>query len=1076
MTTNAQGVATAPAFTANSTVGSYTVTATATGVATPANFSLTNNGGPPASITATAGTPQSAPISTVFTTPLQATVRDAGGNVVSGASVTFAAPGSGASGSFTGSATVTSNAQGIATAPAFTANATIGAYSVTASVTGVETRANFSLNNLAGAPASVAVTAGTPQSATINTAFATALQAVVKDVNNNVLSGVAVTFAAPGSGASGVFGANSTVFTNELGVATAPAFTANSTAGTYTATASVSGVASPANFSLTNLAGPPASITATAGTPQSAILGTAFATGLQATVKDSGGNLLSGVSVTFAAPGSGASGTFASSATVTTNAQGIATAPALTANATLGAYTVTASVTGVSAPANFALSNVAGPPASITSVAGTPQSATIGAAFAAALQALVKDSGGNVLSGVSVTFTAPASGASGAFGGSATVTTNASGIATAPAFTANSTAGAYTVTASVAGVSAPANFALTNLAGPPASVTAVAGTPQSVIVSTAIATPLQAVVKDAGGNLLSGVSVTFAAPGSGASGVFTGSVTVITNAQGIATAPAFTANATLGAYTVTASVTGVATPANFALTDVPAVPVLTIITGSPQSATNGTPFAAPLQVRVSDTLGHVLSGVTVAFTAPASGATATLSATSAVTNAFGLASVTATANAQSGAYSVTASANGGSAVFGLTNTAPVPLNPTVNPTFLNFQYIVGGDPTAATQTLDVTANVPTTFNITSNASWLVIKSSGVTPASVKVAINPANLTPGLYLNAITVVFSDLTLVTIPVRLTVIGPPNVTATPSTLTFTAAAGSTTAQTQNMTISSAGQPVSVDFSSNVAWLTVTPAAATTPMTAQVTANAAGLAAGSYTGVITATAAGSANGTVTITVTLTVTPTFSIGAVNNAASMTPGAAPNTILSAFGTFPGCSSATAAVDGAPTSVFYSSATQINFLMPASVANEGAAQVTLSCAGASAAAAVPIITVAPGIFTATQNGAGQAAIVNQNGSVNTPAPDGTYIEVFGTGFGLFGAPGPDGLSRLALNVTATVGGLPAQVFYAGEAPGFTPGLQQIDVLVPAGAPHGSVVTLQLTLAGVSTTQSVTLAIQ
>jgi hypothetical protein len=58
----------------------------------------------------------------------------------------------------------------------------------------------------------------------------------------------------------------------------------------------VSGVSSPASFSLTNTPGSPASITATAGSGQSAAVGTAFATALQATVKDSGNNLLSGVS------------------------------------------------------------------------------------------------------------------------------------------------------------------------------------------------------------------------------------------------------------------------------------------------------------------------------------------------------------------------------------------------------------------------------------------------------------------------------------------------------------------------------------------------------------------------------------------------------------------------------------------------------------------------------------------------------------------------------------------------------------------------------------------------------------
>jgi hypothetical protein len=71
---------------------------------------------------------------------------------------------------------------------------------------------------------------------------------------------------------------------------------------------------------------------------------------------------------------------------------------------------------------------------------------------------------GNPVSGATVTFTAPGSGASATFAGqaSATALTNSSGVATAPALTANSQAGSYTVTATVSGATSPANFNLTN--------------------------------------------------------------------------------------------------------------------------------------------------------------------------------------------------------------------------------------------------------------------------------------------------------------------------------------------------------------------------------------------------------------------------------------------------------------------------------------------------------------------------------------------------------------------------------------------------------------------------------------
>src|SRR2546429_8280399 len=101
-------------------------------------------------------------------------------------------------------------------------------------------------------------------------------------------------------------------------------------------------------------------------------------------------------------------------------------------------------------------------------------------------------------------------------------------------------------------------------------MTANAGTtPQSAAISTAFGNALAVTVKDAGSNPVSGVNVTFTTPGAGASGVFsnsTATITVATDASGVASTP-FTANATAGGpYTVTAAANGV-TPGNFSLTN-----------------------------------------------------------------------------------------------------------------------------------------------------------------------------------------------------------------------------------------------------------------------------------------------------------------------------------------------------------------------------------------------------------------------------------------------------------------------------------------------------------------------------
>ena len=212
---------------------------------------------------------------------------------------------------------------------------------------------------------------------------------------------------------------------------------------------------------------PTVSIVATSGSPQTATAGAAFAAPLVATVT-TGGSPTSGVTVTFTAPSTGASGTFAggtNTATATTDSTGKATSAVFTANSTAGSYTVTASVSGASTPASFSLKNTAvTSTVSISATGGSGQVATAGVPFIAPLVATVTTNG-TPTSGATVTFTAPTSGASGAFaGGVNTATTNSSGVAVSPVFTANSTAGAFTVTATVSGASSPASFSLTNAA------------------------------------------------------------------------------------------------------------------------------------------------------------------------------------------------------------------------------------------------------------------------------------------------------------------------------------------------------------------------------------------------------------------------------------------------------------------------------------------------------------------------------------------------------------------------------------------------------------------------------------
>ena len=88
------------------------------------------------------------------------------------------------------------------------------------------------------------------------------------------------------------------------------------------------------------------------------------------------------------------------------------------------------------------------------------------------------------------------------------------------------------------------------------SAAATSGTPQSGTINAVYGAPLQLRVQSIASQPVEGAPVTFVAPASGASGTFAGGgtqVNAVTDAAGLATAPAFTANGALGAFIVVAT-------------------------------------------------------------------------------------------------------------------------------------------------------------------------------------------------------------------------------------------------------------------------------------------------------------------------------------------------------------------------------------------------------------------------------------------------------------------------------------------------------------------------------------------
>jgi uncharacterized protein (TIGR03437 family) len=293
----------------------------------------------------------------------------------------------------------------------------------------------------------------------------------------------------------------------------------------------------------------------------------------------------------------------------------------------------------------------------------------------------------------------------------------------------------------------------------------------------------------------------------------------------------------------------------------------------------------------------------------------------------------------------------------------------------------------------------------------------------------------------------------------------------------------------------------------LGVTPTSGTTPVTLTVSVNPASLSIGTYNGTINITQAGSAVPQM-ILITLQVGsggPTPTIAGVINAASGAIGTvAPGMAISIFGTALGpqtgvgfaappeggtvattLAGTEVLFDGAPAPVLFTLNGQVNALAPFELANKPNTVLQVVYNGVtSVGMTLPVVPAEPGLFTANGTGKGQGSILNQDSSINSasnPAGAGSAIVLFGTGGGLTNPPSTDGAlnpisstGALTLTVTATVGGQPANVFYAGPAPGLVSGIIQINVTLPSGTPSGNVpVIVQV---GTASSQTVTVAVQ
>jgi uncharacterized protein (TIGR03437 family) len=190
----------------------------------------------------------------------------------------------------------------------------------------------------------------------------------------------------------------------------------------------------------------------------------------------------------------------------------------------------------------------------------------------------------------------------------------------------------------------------------------------------------------------------------------------------------------------------------------------------------------------------------------------------------------------------------------------------------------------------------------------------------------------------------------------------------------------------------------------------------------------------------------------------------VVSAASLAVGPlAPDSLATAFGS--GLAPNTAVtMGGTSAEILYALASQVNFLVPASLPT-GPATATITSSAGSASVPVTIAAVAPALFTLNASGLAAGYVVRVSQGKQTfesisdpidlgPPGDQVYLSLFGTGI----------RGAAAGQVGVRVQGIDAAAIYAGPQSQFA-GVDQVNILLPRELAGTGDANLVLSAAGI-----------
>ncbi|HEV8145301.1 MAG TPA: hypothetical protein VGP79_02920 [Bryobacteraceae bacterium] len=452
------------------------------------------------------------------------------------------------------------------------------------------------------------------------------------------------------------------------------------------------------------------------------------------------------------------------------------------------------------------------------------------------------------------------------------------------------------------------------------------------------------------------------------------------------------------------------------------------------------------------------------------------------------------------------------------------VGPLVQPSGIIFSAVTGaGDPGSQNVTVQSLSTTPVTFRaacVTEGGNWCkaVPLEGTVTPTQpLRIVVQPqvSGLAPNVYRGTLTISFSDGTSRSVALLLVVL-PSGAVVTSSEIrgatsncapkklapTFAGILGGApaavgfpgqvlvkvvddcanpmTSGTVTVNFDNGDLPLSLTSLKDGGWATTwAPSHPATTVTLTASAEIPEL---KLTGSISAQAG---------FVTADAPPQVGTGAILNAASnaLDSPVAPGSLISIYGakmtqgteqfsTVPlptTLATSSVLIAGSQAGLTFASEGQINAQLPYETA-VNTTQQALVLRGNNFSAPMPftVAAAAPGIFL--QSGAqGHIYVANASGQTlansANPAKAGDTLVIYCTGLGRTDPPVPSGqatpfaLFSSVEKVTASIGGVAADVLFSGLTPGFV-GLYQVNATVKAGTPTGNAVALILTAAGQS----------